>query len=122
VYDVTLGYQEDDDAERNVTPDFVSTLLTPSATPRVVAVHQRRIPLEEVPEDEEELKAWIYRLYAEKDKLLDEFARTGAFPGRKVQWVRMPPRMLAESHAMFWAAFVVIGSVLLKVRGLLGSM
>lgn len=106
VYDVTLGYQETDGPERDVTPDFGTQLLTPGLCDRVIHVHQRRIPIAEVPEDEEEIKEWVYKLYAEKDELLKHFARHGKFPGEERQWVRMPQRMYWESLVMFWGGFI----------------
>jgi lysocardiolipin and lysophospholipid acyltransferase len=118
VYDVTLGYEEEGDAERSVTPDFVTSLLVPSCAQRVVHVHQRRIPLDEVPQDEEEVRAWVYRLYEQKDRLLDEFARTGKFPGRAVPWHRISGRMLAESHAMLWLSCAAISLALVRGTGL----
>lgn len=118
VYDITLGYQEDVTPERDVTPDFVSALLLPGSQ-GAVHVHQRRIPLENVPKDEEEMKAWIYKLYAEKDELLVGFHRTGRFSGRTVPWDLMPQTMLAKSHAMLWTAFVFTSLVFWKTARLL---
>jgi len=34
----------------------------------------------QLPTDPEELRQWMYRLYFEKEKLLEDFYRTGAFP------------------------------------------
>lgn len=105
VYDITLGYQEDRTAERDVSPDFLTALLVPTKTDSVIAVHQRRFDLADVPEGDEELKAWVYKLFEEKDKLLDEFYRTGKFPGRRVKWERMPMSTFLRAHASFWAIF-----------------
>lgn len=87
VYDVTIGYQEDE--KREMKPSFQDMYFTTSGSTRVIHVHQRRIPMSEVPEDEEELKKWIYRLYEQKDELLTGFKRTGTFAGRPMRWNRM---------------------------------
>jgi lysocardiolipin and lysophospholipid acyltransferase len=108
VYDVTLGYQETDDAERHMTPPFLRTMLSPSAEPRIVHVHQRRIPIDDIPVDEEELKKWTYQLYAEKDKLLSEFHRTGAFPGPPQVWHRMSIIYFVSCSLIFWSVFVAL--------------
>lgn len=39
----------------------------------------RRIPLEQVPEDEKAAAEWLQKLYVEKDRLLDSFHETGSF-------------------------------------------
>ncbi|KAI8041132.1 hypothetical protein M5D96_005384 [Drosophila gunungcola] len=39
----------------------------------------RRIPLEQVPEDEKEAAAWLQNLFVEKDKIIDSFLETGSF-------------------------------------------
>lgn len=39
----------------------------------------RRIPLEQVPEDEKAAAEWLQKLYVEKDAILDSFHETGSF-------------------------------------------
>lgn len=87
VYDVTIGYNEDNFHE--ISPSFNEMYFTPSRTDRIIHVHQRRIPLSTVPHDEEELRKWIYTLYEQKDELLSEFREKGSFPGRPMRWNRM---------------------------------
>lgn len=105
VYDVTIGYQESE--TKIVQPTFISMWLTPTITNRVVHVHQRRIPLSQLPEDDEQLKDWIYTLYEQKDELLRTFKETGAFAGRPMRWNRMT--------LGFWlhCQFVIYGTTIL---------
>lgn len=76
VVDITIGY-----------PDIGKPLdlLTISGgfwKPCVVHLHYRRYPVSEVPiGDAEALTAWLYDRWVEKEDLLDEFYRTGRFPG-----------------------------------------
>lgn len=42
-------------------------------------IYIRRIPLEQVPEDEKAAAEWLQKLYVEKDRLLDSFHETGSF-------------------------------------------
>lgn len=74
VYDVTIGYV-----------DGVPTLWQ-YITGRVkeVHLHVRRFPAEELPKLEAELKQWLLDRFYEKDALLDEYYRTGSFPGDPV--------------------------------------
>lgn len=42
-------------------------------------MYVRRIPLEQVPEDEKAAAEWLQKLYVEKDAILDSFHETGSF-------------------------------------------
>jgi 1-acyl-sn-glycerol-3-phosphate acyltransferase len=71
VYDVTIGYVEG-----------VPTLWQ-FITGRVekIHIHVRRFPADDLPKIEAELKQWLLDRFYEKDALLDEYYRTGSFPG-----------------------------------------
>ncbi|MCD6496817.1 MAG: acyltransferase [Deltaproteobacteria bacterium] len=71
VYDFTLGYE----AGVPTLWQFIEGFT------RVAHLHVRRYPIEELPTDHESLSSWIMDRYVEKDALLDEFYRTGHFPG-----------------------------------------
>lgn len=75
VYDLTIGYEEG-----------VPTLwqYITGLVPRV-HLHVRRFPMEELPETNEELAAWLRQRWIEKDDLLDRFYATGTFPGPEVE-------------------------------------
>lgn len=51
-----------------------------SSTPYHLHIHLRRIPIAEVPTDAEIKKKWLFDQFQLKDKLLDEFYTTNAFP------------------------------------------
>ncbi|CDF33845.1 Lysophosphatidic acid acyltransferase [Chondrus crispus] len=87
VYDVTIGYQESD--KKHMDPTFPQMYFTPSLAERIIHVHQRRIPLDQIPQDEEELKRWVYKLYEQKDDFLRGFREKGHFDGRPMRWNRM---------------------------------
>ena len=74
VYDVTIGYV-----------DGVPTLWQ-YITGRVeeIHLHVRRFPTSELPKLEAELKQWLVDRFYEKDALLEEYYRTGTFPGDPV--------------------------------------
>ena len=65
--------------------------------PCQVAVHYRHFRADSVPRDNDALLRWLYDRWAEKDRLLDHFYRTGAFPASPTD----PPaaRLLALSDA-----------------------
>lgn len=78
VVDCTLGYA------RGAVPELGDAMLGewPDDESNVVAVHYRvhRVRAEWVT-DEAKLRAWLYEQYKVKDDLLDDFYRTGRFPG-----------------------------------------
>ncbi|KAI0564643.1 Lysophosphatidic acid acyltransferase [Gracilaria domingensis] len=103
VYDVTIGYSQLDSGEMN--PTFQEMYGTPSRKDRVIHVHQRRIPMSELPQDDEELKKWVYRLYEEKDELLKGFRANGKFDGRPMRWNRMTWGYWLWCQAVVYGAF-----------------
>lgn len=102
VYDVTIGYHENESFE--IVPSFTRMYLTTSAEKRKIHVHQRRIPLSEIPSDEDELRDWIYKLYEQKDELIERFKRNGSFSDRPLRWNRI------SVHYWIWCQFVIYSS------------
>uniref|UniRef100_A0A0N5C7L4 PlsC domain-containing protein n=1 Tax=Strongyloides papillosus TaxID=174720 RepID=A0A0N5C7L4_STREA len=79
VVDVTIAYP-------NRIPLSVLTLLFGSREKCDIAVHYRIFDVNEIPfEDEEKLRDWIYKVYEEKDKLLDNYYHTGKFTNNDVR-------------------------------------
>lgn len=105
VYDVTIGYQESD--EKEMQPTFKQMYFTPPISKRVIHVHQRRIPLDQVPQDDEELKKWVYRLYEQKDDLLRGFRENGKFDGRPMRWNRMTWGFWIRCQLITYGAFFI---------------
>lgn len=101
VYDVTIGYIQNENGE--MATSFQEMYLT-SGSNRVIHVHQRRIPLSQLPEEEEELKEWIYTLYQQKDELLRGFRQNGEFEGRPMRWNRM------TLGYWMWCQFIIYSS------------
>jgi 1-acyl-sn-glycerol-3-phosphate acyltransferase len=48
--------------------------------PRNVHMHVRRFPVLDLPKDDSALADWAVGLFAEKERLLEQFQETGAFP------------------------------------------
>jgi 1-acyl-sn-glycerol-3-phosphate acyltransferase len=70
IYDVTIGY------ERGVPTlwQFVKGFA------RVAHLHVRRHPMDDMPDEDESLTAWLIDRFDEKNGLLDAFYRDGKFP------------------------------------------
>lgn len=84
VYDVTIAYGDKPYAP--AVPTFGELYISPARKPRTVNVHTRRIPIDQVPSDEEEAKKWLYALYEEKDQRLEKFYAEKKFEGNRVKW------------------------------------
>ena len=74
IIDVTIGYVND--RPLNLIKDIVPGHYEACQT----FVHYRKYPAATVPRSEDMLMHWMYERFAEKDKLLDYFYRTGSFP------------------------------------------
>ncbi|MBM4318560.1 MAG: acyltransferase [Deltaproteobacteria bacterium] len=72
VYDVTIGYEQG-------VPTLWQYIR---GLARRAHLHVRRYPLAELPMDDAALTAWIFARFREKDRLLDGFYRSGAFPAQ----------------------------------------
>ncbi|XP_071524725.1 1-acyl-sn-glycerol-3-phosphate acyltransferase epsilon-like isoform X2 [Panulirus ornatus] len=72
VYDVSVFYEGtvSQDGVRGNAPQLIEFLMGKC---RRVHIHIRRIPMTEVPQQEEELKSWLHNLYLEKDVLAENF-------------------------------------------------
>ena len=71
VYDVTIAY------EKGVPTlwQYVKGLAP------VAHLHLHRVPMDELPEEDEALAAWLMERFEQKDRLLEGFYRDGVFPG-----------------------------------------
>ncbi|KAJ7413170.1 1-acyl-sn-glycerol-3-phosphate acyltransferase delta [Willisornis vidua] len=63
-----------------------------------------RIPLEEVPEDEQECSTWLHKLYQEKDAFQEEYYRTGTYPAVPIVPPHRPWTLL---NWLFWALLLL---------------
>jgi len=74
VIDVTIGYM-------NGRPfEVLANVVTGDNDPCQTVIHYRKYPADTVPRSERMLMQWLYERFAEKDRLLDHFYRTGSFP------------------------------------------
>ncbi|XP_045605577.1 1-acyl-sn-glycerol-3-phosphate acyltransferase epsilon isoform X1 [Procambarus clarkii] len=72
LYDVSVFYEGcvSQDGVRGNAPQLIEFLM---GRCKKVHIHIRRIPMTEVPNEEEQLKTWLQNLYIEKDKLAENF-------------------------------------------------
>lgn len=93
VYDITVGYsglRETDEPEHVYT---LGRLFYAGFAPAQIHYHLRYIPIKEIPRDSADaFGEWLRTRYYEKDRLLDEFYRTGQFPHSTTVTKRLCPR------------------------------
>lgn len=73
ICDVTIAYPEG-------KPLDLFHIGFASRPPCVTHVHYRVFDVKDLPQDPETMRHWMYNLYAEKDKMLEDYYRTGIFP------------------------------------------
>ncbi|XP_070589914.1 1-acyl-sn-glycerol-3-phosphate acyltransferase delta isoform X1 [Erythrolamprus reginae] len=95
VYDVTLNFRN------NENPTLLGILHGKKYHADLCV---RRIPLEEVPEGDQECSDWLYKLYQEKDVFQEEYYRTGSYPGIPVV---LPRRSWPLLNWLFWALLLL---------------
>uniref|UniRef100_G1QG13 1-acyl-sn-glycerol-3-phosphate acyltransferase delta n=1 Tax=Myotis lucifugus TaxID=59463 RepID=G1QG13_MYOLU len=96
VYDCTLNFRN------NENPTLLGVPMRARA--QLSSPPCRRIPLEQVPEDEDQCSAWLHRLYQEKDAFQEEYYRTGTFPETPMVPSRRPWTLL---NWLFWASLLL---------------
>ncbi|XP_066950351.1 1-acyl-sn-glycerol-3-phosphate acyltransferase epsilon-like isoform X2 [Macrobrachium rosenbergii] len=72
IYDVSAFYEGSVNEEgiRGNAPQLIGMLMGKC---KKIHIHIRRIPMSEVPKEEEQLRVWLHNLYIEKDALAENF-------------------------------------------------
>lgn len=68
----------------------------------------RRIPMSQVPVDEEESAKFIHKFYQEKDEIYDVFAKNGTFESLGVQKYELAKNYYDLFIALFWALLLCV--------------
>lgn len=117
IYNIQLAFEKD-----SKTPPTLTSLLY--GKPVHGHLYIERIPVEEVPEDEEEAAKWLHELYVTKDKMQDSFMNTGDFfiesGVERVESFTVPPPLYSLYNTLGWAA-VTLTPMLYYLFGLLFS-
>ncbi|XP_045608732.1 1-acyl-sn-glycerol-3-phosphate acyltransferase delta isoform X2 [Procambarus clarkii] len=104
IYDVTVGFNTKEGEE----PSLHNMLRGRKV---MSEVYVRRIPLDEVPDDEESASKYLHDLYRTKDQLLDSYINTGSFTKEndlpEYSSRPMPRRLYSLLNMIGWASFVL---------------
>lgn len=105
IYDVQIHFKPDNPVKPTIT-----NLLLGKRVVGYMYIH--RIPLEEVPEDDEAATEWLYKLYQKKDRLAESFMKTGDFFATsgvpRTDNFRLERRYYSFINTVFWAVVVLV--------------
>ncbi|XP_039293293.1 1-acyl-sn-glycerol-3-phosphate acyltransferase gamma [Nilaparvata lugens] len=117
VYDVQLAFKENSE-----TRPTVASML--KGKPLEAHMYIERIPISQVPDDEEEAANWLRDLYLKKDKMMESFLRHGDWfvdsGVRRVEAFKLPRRCYSLLNVVWWG-FVLMRPLLYFVVDLLAS-
>ncbi|KAJ0175945.1 hypothetical protein K1T71_008119 [Dendrolimus kikuchii] len=105
ILDVTIAYPDR-------IPIHLQDVVCGTRPPCTTHLHYRLYPSSEVPSDTEGMTQWLYDRFIEKDKMLEEFYKTGKFPSKEtssqvVRQVRQDNLRYLILHIFFIASSLV---------------
>ncbi|XP_013188785.1 1-acyl-sn-glycerol-3-phosphate acyltransferase gamma [Amyelois transitella] len=116
IYNIQLAFGE------SKTPPTLTSLLF--GKPVHAHLYIQRIPVESIPEDENEATKWMHDLFVTKDKMQDSFINTGDFflqsGVERVEPFSVGPRIYSLINTLGWAV-VTLTPMLYYLLGLLFS-
>ncbi|KAK6730690.1 hypothetical protein RB195_007265 [Necator americanus] len=80
VYDVTIAYGQTRLPNRRGLAPNMFEFCCGSPTAKTLNIHVKRYSASELRKTRKELQEWIIDVYSKKDRLLDDFYKTGEFP------------------------------------------
>ena len=79
VYDLTIDYGGD-------SVPSIYDVYDRAMPEKKVHVHVRRFPIDSLPHDPEELSRWCFRIWKEKDDMIEKLKSTGSYAGPKSEY------------------------------------
>ena len=103
LYETTLQYE----GWGPEAPSFWGIVTTEPATPHIMHVHIKRIPISDIPADDEGKQKWLMDSFARREALLETFHKTKSFPGRNLAKKYKLSQILP--HVIFWNIVAIFG-------------
>jgi 1-acyl-sn-glycerol-3-phosphate acyltransferase len=103
IYETTLQYE----GWGGTAPSFWGIVTTNPAKRHVIHVHIRRIPISEVPEEDEAKQKWLMESFARREALIENFQRTKSFPGQNLAKKYKLSKILP--HVILWNVIALVG-------------
>ncbi|XP_022691581.1 1-acyl-sn-glycerol-3-phosphate acyltransferase epsilon-like [Varroa jacobsoni] len=116
IYDLTLIYSSTRDRNGHRRPAPCVTELANGYCPEI-HINLHRIDIKDVPENEEDVKQFLFNQFVVKDRLLKTFYSTGSLPKKGVQLPSQSQRHLIQTSLVvligIWLGFTSTGLALL---------
>lgn len=113
IYNIQIAFNESDP----VKPTMKNLLLGKKVESHV---YVQRIPVEEIPEGDEEAAAWLHKLYQEKDRMAESFHETGDFFTKsgvpRTDTFKLKRRYYSLINTLFWAVVVLVPMLYYLIR------
>lgn len=94
VLDITIAYP-------NGQPLDLGTIIFGNRPPCKTTLFYRVYQCKDIPQDEEEQTKWLYKLFEEKERMLDVFYKTGKFPVTEFSHNPVQPHVVAQDCLRF---------------------
>lgn len=105
IYDVQVHFKSNE-------PNYPSLSNLLYGKPVNAHLYLRRIPLEEVPDDEEAAVKWMHELFQRKDRLAESFEKTGDFFAMsgvpRLQEHLLKPRLHSCVNTIIWSIAILL--------------
>ncbi|KAL3232845.1 2-acyl-1-lysophosphatidylinositol acyltransferase [Nakaseomyces bracarensis] len=84
VYDITIGYSGIHHTEYGQDAYSLKNIFLRGKYPKLVSIYVRAIKIDDIPIDDElDFTEWLYKLWKEKDDLMEYFYEHGTFANKK---------------------------------------
>ncbi|KAG6794873.1 1-acyl-sn-glycerol-3-phosphate acyltransferase gamma [Apis mellifera caucasica] len=105
IYNMQVQFNSND----SVKPTITNLLLGK----RILGhIYMQRIPMKEIPEDQEAAAEWLHKLYEKKDRMAESFEKTGDFFATsgvaKVNKITLKRRYYSLINTICWTVIVVV--------------
>ncbi|KAL0266626.1 UNVERIFIED_CONTAM: hypothetical protein PYX00_009118 [Menopon gallinae] len=94
VVDITIAYPRGE-------PLDLPTIITGSRPPCRTILFYRVYKSSEIPLDKEEMTNWLYKIFQEKEEMLEKFYTTGVFPTNEYCQSPTPERLVVQNNLRF---------------------
>lgn len=118
IYDIQIAFKPSDP----VKPTMKNLLLGKRLEGHMYA---KRIPIEQVPEDDEAAAEWLHKLYQQKDRMTESFYKTGDFFTTsgvpRTDTFMLKRRYYSLINTIFWSVVVLVPMLYYLLRLLLSG-
>lgn len=107
LYDVTIAYSGVSSDSYSADNYSLRNMFLRAKYPKLVDIHIRAFKIDDIPLDnEEEFETWLYKVWEEKDQLLDEYYKTNSFNLDPNTCETVIDKFNVRYHELFFVYFI----------------